>query len=53
MMNIAKWYINKNKEQGKALYFIELLSILKHKRDSILLYTKATKWKILSDARRF
>ena len=33
---ISKWYINENKEQGKTLYFIELLSILKNKIDSII-----------------
>ena len=40
MMNfiilIAKWYINKNKEQIKRLYFIELLVILKNKIDAIV-----------------
>ena len=32
---ISKWYINKNKEQGKPLFFIELLGVLKAKIDSI------------------
>ena len=32
---ISKWYINKNNEQGKPLFFIELLGVLKAKIDSI------------------
>ena len=33
---IAKWYINKNKEQIKPLYLIELLGIFKNKIDMII-----------------
>ena len=32
---ITKWYINKNKEQEKQLFFIELLSLFKNKLESI------------------
>ena len=33
---VAKWYINKNKEQLKPLYFIQLQNILKDKIESMI-----------------
>ena len=33
---VAKWYINKNKEQIKPLYFIQLQIILKNKTESMI-----------------
>ena len=33
---MAKWYINKNKEQNKPLYLIELLGIFKNKINMII-----------------
>ena len=33
---VAKWYINKNKEQLKPLYFIQLQIILKNKIESMI-----------------